>query len=1000
MAESTMAESTLQLPRDGSTRRRRNDTNDAGSDALNSLPEVWRVLLDPSKKVIDDTCLEKLLSWMTELANSPALQMILDKKTGVIRFLQQSLDPKCNLAGRVFALRLSAVLLNSLNRHSAMTQLPNDYSEGDGPRFDIDAHESSNVLHLKYVSVMSDLIEQLLVSAYKSADWQKASIRNAWFASAGALIGSGCPSEITQRLDFVDIAVSSLEDNCLFVVSALQQFLVDLITTMHTSCVGVNRVTTCTTQDQALYSKDEMTSQRDCTDVTDRRATLPLDETEEHIESPQKRSRLDLSKAHPIEKQSCNCRDQLKTCLQKMTEILAPVPSLQPQQLGTTNCRMKLGTATLGVLTKLVESKPTVAHSILADMCIISIISDLLSRSHISSDMCSAAVDFVSSFLQTLDPESELLAVVIGLPFQLMNIHQFVAAIHLASNVFSTTQLSKLRRNDSILQLQSDDFGSLLRLVMLPIDCLLPEHQTIAELPSAFNTSKDHLLQDMSGHKCRCITILCHCLSALERMVDKGLYAVISQHTDLMDCASYILSLTLGQRSHRVHNSLRCHLLASVKVTKAVLSLAVTTIASTVGRNIRLAESTLMSLFLQLVEVLKNPESNATIITKCLDVLARLLPAYASELKHTDPMIVLGETMTKRLCDPQWAIRDSAICFLQSLLNSQTDAFCDWFKYYKFHVHIVDCIHDGESFVNATAMSALVDISRQQELWLDLLQQTGKTECSLVGEFVNFILDDSQGSFMRRATVNAFTKWLSVFPWLQTGLRVQCQDSSDKLRTRKQASNVDTLADVHAGPRNMHEKLSMASQIRCAISSAMFDRDWEVKHGALIFWQTLLEMYLPTRNDTTPPDMNRRIQNSQRDLPKSHKNDLCEVTRIPDDPTTSLVNFVHVLKEEALIGRLAAVLEDEDPTVARRACQMLLDLYKCLQTEMAVSGLNDSSLAEFMEKTQVELREMNLVDLLKEKTRTGHINGEKPLSLIHDILAGTEESDSKFLDCY
>jgi hypothetical protein len=178
----------------------------------------------------------------------------------------------------------------------------------------------------------------------------------------------------------------------------------------------------------------------------------------------------------------------------------------------------------------------------------------------------------------------------------------------------------------------------------------------------------------------------------------------------------------------------------------------------------------------------------------------------------------------------------------------------------------------------------------------------------------------------------------------------------------------------------------------------MFDMDWEVKHGALVFWQTLLAVYLPFRNQTEAVDT--KIQNFQQDLPKSRKNDVCVVCRGADGMATSMADLMKILKEAALIEKLAAVVEDEDPTVARQACCLLLNLHNCLQTEIAKSELENSTSAEFVKEKRVKLQEMNLKELLEKKNRAMSVDGENPLSLIQDILAGTEENDSKFLDCY
>ncbi|XP_038064281.1 uncharacterized protein LOC119745327 [Patiria miniata] len=982
-------------------------------DAMILLPDVWNILIDPSKKVVDDTCLEKLLSWMVELADSPAtLKNLLDETSVILGFLQKSLNPDCNSTTQVFALRLSAILLNSLNGISVKTQLPyhlpkekQGFQAGKKSGF----NRNSDDLQCKYIGVIIDLVDEHLTGSFKSASWQKASIRTAWFESARALVGCKCPSDIIQRQGILDITFQSLEDNCLFVISAAQQFLADLITAMYTCS---NRLPS--SLDSMMQSTDTNTScQHNLEMSNSQQAALARDYTEEYQEPLCKRSRLDHGDDKPIKKPICDCQSYLKTCLKRMTDIMTPVKPVQPR-LGTNNCLIKLRTAIMGVWIRLLESQPLIAQAILTDISIVAIISELLQhRSHTSFDMCTTIAEFMSLFLQALHDRnacsdihvgSKLVAVMIGLPVKLMNIHHFKASIQLASDLYSNTQLSKVKGQSSQFQLSNEDGASLLRLVMLPVDCLhIPSecHPTIPGSSSLFSIYKEYLLKEMMQHKCQCLTLLCHSLSAMQRLIDRGLYHVISQHTNLVDQTTYILSLTLGHRSHQVitDSLMRCHLRGSIKVTKAALGVAMTTVASTTedACNSKLPEASLMTLFLQLIAVLKNPESDPTVVSKCFDVLGLLLPTCFVKLKHTELTITLAETVTKRMCDPQWAVRDSVISFLQRLLRSPTDELCSWFKCHRLHVRILECIQDGESFVRATAMNALVDISKQEDLWKDLLQTTGKSEIVLVGEFINFLLDDSPG-FLRRATVNTYTQWLKVFPWLETGLPGRLQGSTDEACVRMPQSKDNKLANRNA--TEFAEESSVASQIRSAVSTAMFDLDWEVKHGALIFWQTLLEMCTPVRINTTS-DANEREETDQEKLQNSEGKDLCEVTKGTDDqPAKPMFEFLQFLKEEVLIGKLVAVLEDEDPTVARRACQMLLNLYNCLPKEMTVDKMDASDMVTFMKKMQGELEMLNLKELLDEKTKLMDTNGKNPLSLLQDILTGTEENDCKFLDCY
>ena len=231
---------------------------------------------------------------------------------------------------------------------------------------------------------------------------------------------------------------------------------------------------------------------------------------------------------------------------------------------------------------------------------------------------------------------------------------------------------------------------------------------------------------------------------------------------------------------------------------------------------------------------------------------------------------------------------------------------------------------------------------------------------------VTILLEDSQG-FARRATICTLTAWLEVFPWLQTGLNLDIKSSCD-------ANGLE-----HAS--------GAASRIRQGVSSAMLDLDWEVKLGALQFWETFINLYISRSLDII-------CQNKIDD----EKGDMISESCKP------LIKLRQLLKQEELISKLSKVLEDEDRTVALKACQMLLSLQDIIQSHPLIKNntlSEESCLEEFRRKSLKELEELSLDELLEVKMKVVDGYEEHPVSLLEDILAVTQQKDANILlDCY
>ena len=220
--------------------------------------------------------------------------------------------------------------------------------------------------------------------------------------------------------DILKIACETLEDNCMFVVSAARRFIAAFIASSY-SCYNGG-----TTSQAIQQSKETAGAEVDNTEAknithyqqytaadTSASQTVPRNDclvtsaSADNLNSfPSKKIKLVHSEEDSADgnrRGDCDCESRLKAFLQKLTEVLrAAAKPIHPlSAVGNRGGKQsKRWIVSLGVVESLVESWPGVGHRILDDTSVVSVISELLEPScHIQSDMCLAVVEFVSVFV-------------------------------------------------------------------------------------------------------------------------------------------------------------------------------------------------------------------------------------------------------------------------------------------------------------------------------------------------------------------------------------------------------------------------------------------------------------------------------------------------------------------------------------------------------------------------------------------------------------------------
>ncbi|KAM9584105.1 integrator complex assembly factor BRAT1 isoform 1-T2 [Trichechus inunguis] len=180
-------------------------------------------------------------------------------------------------------------------------------------------------------------------------------------------------------------------------------------------------------------------------------------------------------------------------------------------------------------------------------------------------------------------------------------------------------------------------------------------------------------------------------------------------------------------------------------------------------------QESVMQVFAILLEYLRSPESSPTVLKKAFQATLRWLLSTSKARGsndpgcHTQPFLrELFPVMQKRLCNPCWEVRDSALEFLthltahwegqpgfrQALLASDMPELTQ------------QLLQDPEAYVRASAVAAMGQLASQGlHATPTGPEHPGAQQKSLLQELLHILSTDSEG-FPRRAVMQVFTRWL------------------------------------------------------------------------------------------------------------------------------------------------------------------------------------------------------------------------------------------------
>uniref|UniRef100_G3TME9 BRCA1 associated ATM activator 1 n=1 Tax=Loxodonta africana TaxID=9785 RepID=G3TME9_LOXAF len=378
-------------------------------------------------------------------------------------------------------------------------------------------------------------------------------------------------------------------------------------------------------------------------------------------------------------------------------------------------------------------------------------------------------------------------------------------------------------------------------------------------------------------------------------------------------------------------------------------------------------QESVTQVFAILLEYLRSPESSPTVLKKAFQATLRWLLSMSKACgsnnpdPHTQPFLrELFPVMQKRLCNPCWEVRDSALEFLTHLTThwgGQPD-FREALLASDVPELTQQLLQDPEAYVRASAVTAMGQLASQGLHATPSGPEHPGAKQSLPQELLHILSLDSEG-FPRRAVMQVFTQWL------QDGHPAMAED--------------------------LEQFMARVFQV------VSRDLDWEVRVQGLELARVFLAQTLG------PPDCPYAVA-----LPAA-------------TPPTSPAEVLRTLGRVQLLEFAFRALFDCDRPVAQKSCDLLLLLRartapggglqgaecnpEAVTVEAALrawqAGEQGQPLGELVPEVVVAiLRALDLEGLQATLAESSDHVEQSPRSLLQDMLAAVGALGGHEADCY
>nr|XP_054772771.1 uncharacterized protein LOC129280790 [Lytechinus pictus] len=871
--------------------------DESGALTLRYLGQVLDVLLDPNKKIVDDTSLQRLLEYCKKTFSCKDICQEEEGLKHVFDFLEaccmrdpSEFDP-CALT---FALQLVRSLTPNPELMDRLMANFDGQSRIQG-------------------GAQGCLLVKLLKRASNGDFFSDPCMKEAWLTTLLNLSIINQFWTICIQTDALRIAIELLKDTSMFVVKSSQKFLarVLLLQYKHNAqgpCLDPPQApqTTESTHDQVAGSSQATAQEckdEACTVITEpiqvdvklnggdapgddcERVKRKLDEAAEGQEStdtPSKKFRVstghgDAENTRDMEIiELCERLMESKEAASILASLLLDLePSDSQQQTllqvskpsdSDMNTILSLGVFRC-ILTDVPqgEASSRTGH-LLRDIAMATRCKQLLiAERKLSNNLCEDVVEIFGCLFKLESTEtcserlSSLLLDVQSLPSELTRRGLVKPAIHLALRIVKLwSTMKQSSRVDDACSVKSS-----WTVLFGPFCAILDGSLLKAEGTLHQDVLQELTVQMANGRQSP--SIVCTSASALGDLVKEGEGFPCLPPCSVFHSAVVLLHAVTPNAKKTIYSKALLpdykSLVGSRKIMMSLLDLAQTGISVDSGacwtQDIWLLVDTINT-------ILKNPDADYQVVLKILTVVPDLVsvsmeteehPVSIENTKREALLMEVGYGLQKRMCNIEWEVRDSTIACVGKLLKKNTDAVKKWLKRNDLHVRLWESLEDSESYVRSSTLQALPALQSCKGLWEHVLSCSRITQLDVVAKLREIIKTDSE-AFPRRAAIACLLTWLKDEPWMQDGIKDVLTESKEKSSKPRQHGRGSTVKDgLVSSKQGQGIKDVMTESKKESAPSIQDDGDSIVKddHGASMQSQGIKDTLTESKDKAAPP---------------------------------------------------------------------------------------------------------------------------------------------------
>ncbi|XP_067406936.1 BRCA1-associated ATM activator 1 [Emydura macquarii macquarii] len=516
-----------------------------------------------------------------------------------------------------------------------------------------------------------------------------------------------------------------------------------------------------------------------------------------------------------------------------------------------------------------------------------------------------------------------------------------------------------------------------LSVLLQPMDCVLKAASQPLEYPGLLNRSVNDSATVETLLSCRssCASLLCQTLAHLEELQYLTCLPVDLPHIPLLQSVVTILQFCIGLAipASCLGSKISRILIGCFRVQRSALDMLGALSQWESHSAFRESVSDILLAYL------KSPDSSPTVLKKSFQATLKWLlslseaPSSRDHWQQTEHFLQeLLLVLQKRLCSPCWEVRDSALEFLTLLVKHLREK--EGFRQVLFSSEVPrlteDLLEDPESYVRATAVTAVGQLSFLTHHQMPGIENGNGKEKSIVAQLQEILSTDSEG-FPRRAVISVF------IDWLREGHTDVLKDTEQFVSSVLQAVNCDLDWEVKAGGLELAEVFSAQTLGRLGLAGCPYaavlssaTRSTHLNESLQVFYRVkLFEFLFGALCDCDRP-VAQKACNILIDL----KAELCEESSLKEGPSA---------------GDLATEAHDTawlEKTLRRwNACPV---------------GVDDEADSRDPSSMLLVLRTLDLEELHRSLNRSSDHIEKSPQSLLQDILATVGTLEENEADCY